>query len=182
MFDFSAEKTRASIETSLKRLGVDYIDVIQVHDIEFAPSLDVVVDETLPVLEEAVRQGKARFIGVTGYPVATLKECMEKSKTKIDAVLSYARLTLFDGTLKEYLPFFQVDYNTDLNQNRRLLILVERSWDHQRLCPRNGSPFERRPSALAPRPPADQGSLYSSSGILLGAKSNPRWRNVSLFF
>lgn len=35
MFDFSAEKTRKSIETSLKRLGVDYIDVIQVNITNF---------------------------------------------------------------------------------------------------------------------------------------------------
>lgn len=128
MFDFSAEKTRKSVDTSLKRLGVEYVDVIQVrtkngflytrnslldlppqvHDIEFAPSLDIIINETLPVLEEAVKQGKARFIGVTGYPVSTLKECIERSKVKIDVVLSYTRLSLFDDTLKEYLPFFQV--------------------------------------------------------------------------
>lgn len=78
------------------------------HDIEFAPSLDIVINETLPVLEEAVKQGKAKFIGVTGYPVSTLKECIEKSITKIDMTLSYTRLSLFDNTLKEYLPYFQV--------------------------------------------------------------------------
>lgn len=88
------------------------------HDIEFAPSLDIVINETLPVLEEAVKQGKAKFIGVTGYPVSTLKECIEKSKTKIDMTLSYTRLSLFDNTLKEYLPYFQVCYEC-------------KSWQHQ---------------------------------------------------
>ncbi|KAJ8972500.1 hypothetical protein NQ317_012717 [Molorchus minor] len=34
-----------------------------VHDIEFAPNLDIVLNETLPALEEAVKFGKARFIG-----------------------------------------------------------------------------------------------------------------------
>lgn len=69
------------------------------------------INETLPVLEDAVKQGKAKFIGVTGYPVAILKECIAKSNTKIDIVLSYSRLCLIDNSLKEYLPYFQVSSN-----------------------------------------------------------------------
>ncbi|XP_025829493.1 L-galactose dehydrogenase-like [Agrilus planipennis] len=107
MFDFSAKRTRESIEMSLKKLGIDYIDVINVHDIEFAPSLDIVLNETLPTLVEAVKQGKARYIGVTGYPVSTLAECIERSKIKIDAVLSYSRLCLLDTALNDFLPVFQ---------------------------------------------------------------------------
>lgn len=34
-FDFSAERVTASVTESLKRLNVDYIDIIQCHDIEF---------------------------------------------------------------------------------------------------------------------------------------------------
>ncbi|XP_067005452.2 uncharacterized protein [Anabrus simplex] len=107
MFDFSAEKTKWSIDHSLKLLGLDYVDIIQVHDIEFAPSLDVVLNETLPVLEKAVQDGKARFIGVTGYPVSELKKAVENSKIPISTILSYSRDTLIDSTLQEYIPFFQ---------------------------------------------------------------------------
>ncbi|KAF5277695.1 hypothetical protein FQR65_LT03675 [Abscondita terminalis] len=107
MFDFSAEKTRKSIDTSLKRLGVDYVDIIQVHDIDFAKSLDIVINETLPVLEEAVKCGKAKYIGVTGYPVATLAKCVNTSKTKIDTVLNYSRLSLLDSGLLKYINSFQ---------------------------------------------------------------------------
>lgn len=74
---------------------------------EFAPSLDIIINETLPALEQVVKSGKARFIGVTGYPVARLKEVIDRSKTKIDVVLSYSRLTLMDDTLKDYLPEFK---------------------------------------------------------------------------
>jgi len=107
MFDFSAAKTRASINLSLKKLGVDYIDVLQIHDIEFAPSIDYVIKETLPVVLEAVKEGKAKYIGVTGYPVSALKEFIEKSPVKLDMVLSYARLTLIDSSLKDFLPSFE---------------------------------------------------------------------------
>lgn len=107
MFDFSRDKTLESVDHSLKLLGLDYVDIIQVHDIEFAPSLDIVVNETLPALQSVVEAGKARFIGVTGYPVSVLKEAIERSNTKVDTVLSYTRDTLIDDTFKKFLPFFQ---------------------------------------------------------------------------
>lgn len=41
MFDFSAERTARSVDESLQRTGLEYIDLIQVHDPEFAPNPDV---------------------------------------------------------------------------------------------------------------------------------------------
>ncbi|XP_046396572.1 L-galactose dehydrogenase-like [Ischnura elegans] len=112
MFDFSSKKTLASVEESLKLLGLPYVDIIQVHDLEFAPSLQVVLSDTLPALASVVKQGKAHHIGITGYPICTLKELLEmnaklQSPTKIEMVLCYTRATFFDCTLQEYLPFFQ---------------------------------------------------------------------------
>jgi aryl-alcohol dehydrogenase-like predicted oxidoreductase len=82
--------------------------MFQIHDIDFAASVDVIVNETLPALQSVVDAGKARFIGVTGYTLSFLKETIERSNTKVDTVLSYARNILIDDTLKEFLPFFQV--------------------------------------------------------------------------
>src|SRR3954447_14225837 len=44
-FDFSAERVTRSFDESCARLGVDYVDLLQCHDIEFA-SIDQIVDET----------------------------------------------------------------------------------------------------------------------------------------
>ncbi|XP_049944377.1 uncharacterized protein LOC126426515 [Schistocerca serialis cubense] len=108
MFDFSASKTRQSIEKSLKLLQLDYVDILQVHDLEFAPDSEMVINETLPVVKEAVEAGKARFIGITGYPVSALKDIITRSKDiRISTVLSYCRDTLVDSTLQEYMPFFK---------------------------------------------------------------------------
>ncbi|ENN75135.1 L-galactose dehydrogenase isoform X2 [Dendroctonus ponderosae] len=107
MFDFSVERTRRSINESLERLKLNYVDLLQVHDVEFAPSMDVVLNETLPTVKEIVNSGKAEHIGITGYPVGVLKECIEKSKVPIETVLSYCRSTMIDYTLNEYLPFFK---------------------------------------------------------------------------
>ena len=41
-----------SIDVSLERLGLDYVDILQVHDIEFAPSVDYLLTETLPALQK----------------------------------------------------------------------------------------------------------------------------------
>ncbi|CAL4069099.1 unnamed protein product, partial [Meganyctiphanes norvegica] len=107
MFDFSAERIAKSVDLSLQKLGLDYVDIIQVHDLEFAPSLDIIVNETLPALQKVVDQGKARYIGITCYPVSALKEVIERSKVKINCVLSYARNTLLNEDLKQYMDFFQ---------------------------------------------------------------------------
>lgn len=51
----------------------------QIHDVEFAANLDEVINETLPALEQVVKQGKARYIGVTGYPLDILKEAISRA-------------------------------------------------------------------------------------------------------
>ena len=48
MFDHTAARAEQSIEDSLERLELDYVDLLQVHDVEFAPSIDQIVEETLP--------------------------------------------------------------------------------------------------------------------------------------
>lgn len=63
MFDFSYARTLASVDESLEKLGLSYVDLIQAHDVEFAPSIDVVLNETLPALQKVKEQGKARYIG-----------------------------------------------------------------------------------------------------------------------
>lgn len=107
MFNHTAEKAVQSIEESLQRLKLDYVDLLQVHDVEFALSIDQVIDETLPALQILKDKGLCRFIGITGYPIGPLMEVVKRSKVKIDSVLSYARLSLHDHSLKEHFGFFK---------------------------------------------------------------------------
>nr|CAD7410229.1 unnamed protein product [Timema cristinae] len=79
-----------------------------VHDIEFAPNLEYVFKQTLPVLQEAVKEGKVRYLGVTGYPVSILQRAVESSPIKLNVVLSYCRNTLIDDSLSEILPLLQI--------------------------------------------------------------------------
>lgn len=53
-----------SIEASLRRLGTDYIDIYQLHNVDHVTPLE----ETLGALDDAVRQGKIRHAGVANFP------------------------------------------------------------------------------------------------------------------
>ncbi|OWA52576.1 L-galactose dehydrogenase [Hypsibius exemplaris] len=104
MFDFSAKRVIHSVEESLNRLGLAYVDVIQIHDLEFAPSLDIILNETLPALEALQKTGKVRHIGITGYEVHTLLEVVQKSRVKIDTVHCFCRYGLYNNDLLDIIP------------------------------------------------------------------------------
>jgi len=103
-FDYSAKRAIASVDESLKRLGVDYIDVIQCHDIEFTTP-EQILNETLPALRRAQEQGKARFVGVTGLPLTNFPAILDH--TQLDTILSFCHYTLFDTTLADLIPYLQ---------------------------------------------------------------------------
>lgn len=67
-FDFSAERVTRSVDESLARLNLDYVDIILCHDIEFG-SLDQIVNETVPALQKLKEIGKVRHIGISGLPL-----------------------------------------------------------------------------------------------------------------
>jgi aryl-alcohol dehydrogenase-like predicted oxidoreductase len=58
------DRIRAACDASLRRLGVDVIDLYQVH----APDPDVPLEETLEALDGLVRAGKVRALGASNYP------------------------------------------------------------------------------------------------------------------
>lgn len=103
MIDFSAQRTVKTVDESLSLLGVDCVDVIQIHDVEYG-DVELILNETLPALQTVVDQGKARYIGITGYDLNVLDELIERSKVKISTVLSYARSTLNNQDLRNFIP------------------------------------------------------------------------------
>jgi L-galactose dehydrogenase len=102
-FDFSAAKITAEFENSLKRLRTDYVDLLQAHDVEFG-HVSQIVEETLPAMRRLQEQGKARYIGITGYSLKNLMEIA--SKAKVDSILSYCRYNLLITDMdRELVPF-----------------------------------------------------------------------------
>lgn len=99
-FDFSYDGIVGMCEASLRRLRTDVIDVYQLHDIEFGDK-DEVFGEAMRALVDLKAAGKARHIGVTGYPLPLLAEAVETFP--LDVVLSYCRYNLMDRSMQERL-------------------------------------------------------------------------------
>jgi aryl-alcohol dehydrogenase-like predicted oxidoreductase len=104
-FDFSASSVLKSLERSLERLGLPYVDVVQIHDCDVPGNREILLKETIPALESAVKAGKARFIGITGYDLDFLKSITDEAK--VDTVLSFSRYNLHDVSLLDYLDVFE---------------------------------------------------------------------------
>jgi aryl-alcohol dehydrogenase-like predicted oxidoreductase len=96
--DSSRERVLASIDKSLRRLRTDHVDVYLVH----WPDPNTPLEETMRALDDVVRQGKVRFIGVSNFRLAQLEECARLRR--ID-VVQYA-WNMFDRRMQaEIFPY-----------------------------------------------------------------------------
>ena len=127
-FDFSAERITRSVEESLTRLQTDYLDVFQIHDIEYGRK-EQITDETLPAMFKLKEAGKVRFVGITGYPLGILREVAEA--VDVDTILTYCRYNLMDTAMDDVL--------TPLAQ-RKGIGLINASPLHMRVLTEIGAP------------------------------------------
>lgn len=70
------EQCKADIDATLERLGLDYVDLLLFHQ----PYGDYV--DGWPAMEEAVRAGKVRSIGLSNFPIHKIKQIMEVAEIK----------------------------------------------------------------------------------------------------
>jgi aryl-alcohol dehydrogenase-like predicted oxidoreductase len=103
-FDFSPRRVVESVDISLQRMGVEYLDFMICHDIEFV-DIDQVIQETLPALRKIQQSGKVRFIGISGYPMKIFQKVL--SETDLDFILSYNHYTLQNSMLADLVPFLK---------------------------------------------------------------------------
>ena len=107
VFDYSADRVRRSVDESMARLGVDYLDLIQCHDIEFADA-NQIVDETLPALHELKAQGKVGHVGITALPLKAFRNVLDRvGPGAVETVLSFCRYELNDTALADMIPYFR---------------------------------------------------------------------------
>lgn len=95
-FDFHKANIKSSLEASLRRLKTDYVDILQAHDIEFGDP-DIVLNETYEALIELRKEGKCRYIGMTGYPLNVLARAAKACD--LDVILSYGHFNLYNTLL-----------------------------------------------------------------------------------
>lgn len=99
-YDYAS--TIQSVEDSLQRLQTDWIDLLQIHDVEYQP-WDMIIEETIPALQKLKQDGKIRYLGVTTRNLPLLQQYMKTGL--FDSIQFYARYMLIDHTAKdEVLP------------------------------------------------------------------------------
>jgi L-glyceraldehyde 3-phosphate reductase len=68
----------ASLDESLRRMGLEYVDIFYSH----RPTMDVPLEETMGALVQAVRQGKALYVGISSYSPERTREAAQILKSE----------------------------------------------------------------------------------------------------
>jgi aryl-alcohol dehydrogenase-like predicted oxidoreductase len=106
-WDYTARRAKESVYESMERLHVDFIDLINIHDIEFA-DLEQVCNETLPALTELRREGVVRHVGITNLNLRHFKYVINHVPAgTVESILSFCHNTLNDDSLTDYLDYFE---------------------------------------------------------------------------
>jgi 1-deoxyxylulose-5-phosphate synthase len=104
----SRKHIMSAVEASLRRLQTDYIDLYQLHGYD----TQTPIDETVGALDDLVRQGKVRYLGVSNFLTYQLVRAVGRTETlglaRIDCVQPRYNL-LFRQIEREMLPYCAED-------------------------------------------------------------------------
>jgi len=101
--NFRRADLRKSVDRSLLKLGVEVIDLMQLH----APNPAIPIQETMDTLAELVDSGKVRFIGVSNFSLRQLQEAQAASP-RYPIVSNQLRYNICDRTIeRDLLPYCQ---------------------------------------------------------------------------
>ena len=88
----------ASLDQSLKRLGLDYVDIFYHH----RPDPDTPLEETMGALTRAVRAGKALYAGLSNYNGEQLEKAVKiLTELKCPFIINQNRYSIFDRTIEQ---------------------------------------------------------------------------------
>ena len=87
----------ASLDQSLKRLGLEYVDIFYHHRMD----PDTPLEETMGALDSIVKSGKALYVGLSNYDGSTLKKATAiLSDLKCPFIINQNRYSIFDRTIE----------------------------------------------------------------------------------
>lgn len=88
----------SSLDQSLTRMGLDYVDIFYHH----RPDPETPIEETMLALDQAVRQGKALYVGISNYRSLQAREALTILKElKTPVVLTQPRYSMFDRWIED---------------------------------------------------------------------------------
>lgn len=90
----------ASLNQSLKRMGLDYVDIFYHH----RPDPNTPLEETMGALQHIVQQGKALYVGISNYPAEETKKASEILKEMgVKLLIHQPRYSMFDRWVEDKL-------------------------------------------------------------------------------
>jgi L-glyceraldehyde 3-phosphate reductase len=90
----------ASLDQSLKRMKLDYVDIFYSH----RPDPETPLEETMGALAQAVHQGKALYVGISSYPAETTKKAAAILKEmKVNCLIHQPKYSMFTRWVEEGL-------------------------------------------------------------------------------
>ena len=88
----------ASLDQSLKRMGLDYVDIFYHHRMDPETPLE----ETMMALDSIVKSGKALYVGLSNYDGSTMeKACNILEELKCPFIINQNRYSIFDRTIEQ---------------------------------------------------------------------------------
>lgn len=96
----SRKSILASLDQSLKRMGLEYVDIFYAH----RPDPNTPLEETMMALDRAVRSGKALYVGISNYPADMAKEAASILKELgTPCLIHQPRYSMFDRWVEDEL-------------------------------------------------------------------------------
>ena len=97
--DWGSKKSLvASLDQSLKRMGLEYVDIFYHH----RPDPDTPLEETMLALDAIVRSGKALYVGISKYDARQTDEAMKiLRELKTPFIIHQSRYSLFERTIEK---------------------------------------------------------------------------------
>ena len=90
----------ASLDQSLKRMGLDYVDIFYHHK----PDSDTPLEETMQTLADIIRQGKAFYVGISNYKKEEAEKAVKMLKEmKVPCLINQIRYNMFERWCEEGL-------------------------------------------------------------------------------
>ena len=196
-WDYSDKRATESVYESMERLNIDYIDLINVHDIEFQAAMEgglqKVVDETLPALVELKKKGVVGHVGITDLQLENLKWVIDHSEPgTVESILNFCHYCLNDDKLNDFLDYFESKGIGVINASplsMGLLTirgvpdwhpapkpLVEACAKAAKLCADKNYPIERLAIQYSASNTRIAGTLFSSANPA-NVKRNIEWAN-----
>jgi len=104
IFDYSAARVVRSVDESCARMGLETIDVLQVHAMEYA-DLNQIVNETLPAMVKLRDAGRIRHVGLTGLPLKNFIPVIDQAGPGVvETMISFFHYELNNTSLDSLLP------------------------------------------------------------------------------